>query len=193
MRKMILLLSLVILGFHAGCGGGADFQQDREVTVDQPPSARVALAIAREWGFARAMNSCRRFQTHCEQNRTDTDACHDEFFACISAAESAFRPLLTTGLRADPGSPGEMIVPPEEIATALKGKKDSDTGMDYAKCMNWCWSSHTYCKKHQTDEIDCNHHLGVCIEACESEFDPQFGGLDLVLRGDQLPVLEFQP
>ena len=193
MRKTILPLLLLTLIFQAGCGGGADSPRDREVTVDQPPSTQVALATAREWGFARAMNSCQRFEAQCQKNHSDANACQDEFLACISAAESAFRPLLTTGLKTDPGSPGDTIVPPEEIGTALKGKKDSEPKMDYAKCMNWCWSSHTYCKKHQADEFDCNHHLGVCIEACESEYDPQFGGLDLVLEVDQLPVLEFQP
>ena len=193
MSKTILLLSLLPLTFLAGCGGSTDSPRDREVTGDQSPSTQVALATAREWSFARAMNSCGRFQTHCQQNRSDANACQDEFLACISAGESAFRPLLTTGLKTDPGSPGDAIVRPEEIVTALKGKKDSEPEMDYAMCMNWCWSSHTYCKKHQADEFDCNQHLGVCIEACESEFDPQFGGLDLVLEVDQLPVLEFQP
>ena len=193
MSKTILPLLLLTLTFQAGCGGGTDSPREREITGNLAPSTQVALATGREWGFARAMNSCRRLQAYCRQNRSDADACQGEFLACISAGESAFRPLLTTGLKTDPGSPGDTIVPPEEIVTALKGKKDSDPKMDYAMCMNWCWSSHTFCKKHQTDEIDCNHHLGVCIEACESEFDPQFGGLDLVLRVGQLPVLEYQP
>ena len=193
MSKTILLLLLLTLIFQAGCGCDTDSPREPEETGDLAPSTQVALATAREWGFARAMNSCRRLQVSCLQNRADANACQDEFLACISAGERAFRPLLTTGLKTDPGSPGDAIVPPEEIVTALKGKKDSEPEMDYGKCMGWCWSSHTYCKKHQADEFDCNHHLGVCIEACESEFDPQFGGLDLVLGVGQLPVLEYQP
>ena len=198
MTKTMLHLSLLTLVIQTGCGGGThsppvhEVAGNHDVTADQAPSTRLALATAREWGFARAVNSCLRFQDLCLRNGSDADACQSELVACIEAGESAFSPLLVTGLRTEPGSPGEVVVPPDEILTVLKGKKDSDPKMDYAKCMNWCWSSHTYCKKHQAGEFDCNHHLGVCIEACESEFDPQFGGLDLVLSVDQLPVLEFQ-
>jgi hypothetical protein len=192
MSKTIPLLSLLTLTAVAGCGSGTDAARDSSATGEQSPSTQAALAIGREWGFARAISSCERFQTQCERNRSSAGLCEDQFLACAGAAESAFGPLLTASLVTDPGSPGGGIVPPEEIVTALEKKKDDEPEMDYAMCMNWCWSSHTYCKDHQADEIDCDHHLGVCIEACESEFDPQFGGVDRFLGLDDLPVLEFQ-
>lgn len=192
MNKTNLLLLLLTLTFLTGCGAGNDSSDERYATGESAQTIRIALASAREWGFARAMNSCIRFQTYCQKKSTDDTDCQGELLTCINAGERAFAPLLTTGIKSDPGSPGDPIVPPDEIATVLKGKKDSEPTFDYATCMNWCWSSHTFCKKHQSDKFDCNHHLGACIEACESEFDPQFGGLDLVLKVGQLPVLEYQ-
>ena len=69
MSKTIVLLLLLTLSLQAGCGGGTGSPRDLEITGDQALSTQVALATAREWAFARAMNSCWRFQAHCQQNR----------------------------------------------------------------------------------------------------------------------------
>ena len=192
MNKTTLLLLLLMISSQTGCGAGTDPEQDRDTRSYSAQSIQIALATAREWGFARAVNSCRRLQTYCEENRPDGIDCQGELLTSIETGERAFSPLLATGLKSDPGSPGDPIVPTEEILTTVQKKNDSDTKWDYGTCMSWCWSSHKYCKKHQSEEFNCGQHLGVCIEACESEFDPQFGGLDLVLGVGQLPVLECQ-
>ena len=70
---------------------------------------------------------------------------------------------------------------PEELLA--KGK--STGKFTYANCMNGCWRSHSYCKKHQSKTINCGRQLGVCIEYCESTFDPQIRKTPKTLKPKQ--------
>ena len=56
-------------------------------------------------------------------------------------------------------------------SSALAAKNTG--GQTYASCMNGCWKSHTYCKKHQSKTMDCSKQLGICIDYCENTYDPQ--------------------
>lgn len=175
MTKRILLLPVLTLVFQAGCGVlPATF-----TSQESAASTEAAIVAGREWGFARAMHACSQFRAYCEQEASDDSDCQRELTACIEASEREFSPQPVDDL--------EPVVSPGEIAPAIKRNRASDASMDYAKCMNWCWRSHRFCKEHQSGEIDCDHQLGVCIEACESEFDPQFG---LTVRALEGSVLE---